>query len=721
MKKKANKGSANSPDLFQQIFETIPDPVVLVETKELTLARGNKAARQLFPDYGNRPPMHTVTGTSSEDWRYFSSLLEEKDTPFLRTEFLIATPGAPPAKTASENAPETEEERTEQYNVTLSLLKTSENQPDYILVRFQNIAGQIRFEEELLEEKTRSEMTLKSIGEAVITTNERGEIDYMNPIAEKITGWKFEELWGKPFAEVAPLFSLTGDESIKDIVFRCMHEQRTFDLSPHNIKIKGHEQRSVDLNCVISPMLADGKVHGAVIAMRDVSQARRLEERLLWQATHDGLTGLFNRRQFEEELAACLSRAREDNFNGAMLYMDLDQFKLVNDICGHIAGDELLKQLTSVLKIHCDNQGRLSRLGGDEFGIILKESTIDEAKPLARQIIEAVYGYRFQWGKNTYKVGISIGIVPIHRDSISLTHVMSLADIACDTAKELGRNRYHVYIGGELEYREKHGQMQWVSRIKNALEEESLLLYQMPIVSTGAGAGAGPNSNKKEQIKGRHFEILLRMKGKNNKLIYPMEFISAAEKYNLMQMIDKWVVRNTFKALSEKKSSYIHRPGDSIYSINLSGSSMADTSFGVFVLDCFQEYNIHPQKICFEITESEAILNFNNAHRFIDEMKSVGCSFALDDFGTGLSSFAYLKALPVNWLKIDGSFVKEILNDPIDMAMIEAINEIGHIMKMETVAEYVENEQILEKVREIGIDYAQGYAIQRPFPITLKG
>lgn len=673
--------------LFSSAFDSIPDPVIIFEEDGLRLVRANMAA---WGTWGGRrgDPIDKLTGISQKEWKKLREELSA-DINSIKSNFTIK-------KIAGQKG---------QYSVSLGRIKRGRRQ--LLTAWFRNIGEEVRIEGELLREKKRAELTLGSIGDGVITTDEKGRIDFMNTAAENLCGWKLDEVLGEQCDKVITLCKSDDGKILKRLVNQCIKIKSQVDMSEERIVMKDRNEKSFDVEYTVSPLFeGPGKLMGTVSVIRDVSKSRRLEDRLIWQARHDPLTGLYNRREFEEELTSILDLAVSKKVTGVMLYFDLDQFKLVNDICGHIAGDELLKQLTSIIKLNLSPEVHLARLGGDEFGAILVDRTIEDAKPVAGRIIEAVHSYRFQWGKSEYKVGVSIGIVPIHHESVSLTHVMSMADIACDTAKELGRNRYHIYIGGELEFHKKRGQMEWVSRIKTALEDENFILYIMPIVPV-----------KDTSEDGSHFEVLLRMRDDSGNIVYPQDFISAAEKYNMMQAIDKWVIEHTFRALSQKKMSYLHKAGDPIYSINLSGSSLADTSFSVFVLDCFQEFNINPQKVCFEITESEAINNFNIAQRFIGEMKSVGCSFALDDFGTGLSSFSYLKTLPVDWLKIDGCFVKDIMEDPIDLAMLESINEIGHIMNMKTVAEYVESEIILDKIREVGIDYAQGYAIQKPYPI----
>ncbi|MDZ4263496.1 MAG: EAL domain-containing protein, partial [Pseudomonadota bacterium] len=389
----------------------------------------------------------------------------------------------------------------------------------------------------------------------------------------------------------------------------------------------------------------------------------------------------------------------------ALCYLDLDQFKLVNDTCGHIAGDELLRQLATVLSTNIRDRDTLARLGGDEFGILLGECPLAKAQEIAEKICAIVKDFRFIWGDKAFELGASIGLVAINKLSENITNVMSAADTACYAAKDRGRNRVHVYQSDDAELQQRHGEMQWVPRLAQALSENRLRLYCQPIV---------PAQSNNEP--GRHYEVLLRMLDENNQLVPPGAFLPAAERYNLMPTIDRWVIRETFAAYQKHARNNIDMQHDKC-GINLSGSSLNDDQFLRFLHEQIDYWQIPSEVICFEITETVAIANLAKAVHFIKELKKRGCRFALDDFGSGLSSFAYLKNLPVDYLKIDGNFIVDIVDDPIDYAMVRSINEIGHVMGISTIAEYVENEMIAAKVCEIGVDFLQGYAISEPLPI----
>jgi diguanylate cyclase (GGDEF)-like protein len=440
------------------------------------------------------------------------------------------------------------------------------------------------------------------------------------------------------------------------------------------------------------------------VLFKQIIQERELQKQLSYQASHDSLTGLINRFEFENHLKRALDSVVAEDATHAMLYIDLDQFKIVNDTCGHVAGDELLRQLSTVLQQKIRSSDILVRLGGDEFGVLLVNCTPEHTISVANELLNTVQEFRFVWEDKSFVIGASIGVVQVDKDSGNLANIMSAADTACYSAKDAGRNRVHVFRKNDAVIVDRYGEMQWVARINDALENDSFQLFCQQIIPVG-NTDACPLGL---------IEILVRMKDEKGKLIPPGAFIPAAERYNLMTSLDRWVVKTTFEWL-DRNSHITEQLGKC--SINLSGQSISDARFLDYLLDLLTESAVPAGKICFEITETAAITNLSEATGFISRLKGIGCSFALDDFGSGLSSFAYLKNLPVDYLKIDGSFVKDIVEDPIDEAMVRSINEIGHVMGKETIAEFVENEQILEKLYEIGVDYAQGFGIDKPKPL----
>lgn len=435
----------------------------------------------------------------------------------------------------------------------------------------------------------------------------------------------------------------------------------------------------------------------------DVTEARELSEQLSYQASHDALTGLLNRRAFEQRLRQCLETARKERIEHVFCYLDLDQFKVINDTCGHVAGDELLRQLGQLLHETIRDRDTLARLGGDEFGILLERCSIKEAARVTTAVQNAVERFRFQWEEKSFNVGLSIGVVPINEASESMAGVLSMADAACYAAKDAGRNRVHVYAPDDTELAKRRGEMHWVAEINRALEENRFELYFQSIVPLS-----------KHEADGEGYELLIRMRDENGEIIAPGAFLPAAERYSLATKVDRWVVSTAFEWLSRHREQLERML---LCSINLSGSSLGDDEFLKFILAQFEKLNLPPEKICFEVTETAAIANLTTATYFIRALKQRGCPFALDDFGSGLSSFAYLKNLPVDYLKIDGMFVRDIVEDPIHLAMVKSINEMGRVMGKQIIAEFVESDAIRQKLEELGVNYAQGFGIGRPRPL----
>lgn len=441
---------------------------------------------------------------------------------------------------------------------------------------------------------------------------------------------------------------------------------------------------------------------GVVTTYTDVTQTHQLSQQLAYQARHDSLTSLANRGEFEKQLERVLLASRDEGTLHAICYLDLDQFKVVNDTCGHAAGDELLRQLGTELRNNIRKSDLLARLGGDEFGALLENCTLSEAQRVANALRRCVDEFRFTWLGRSFPVAVSIGLVPVSESSGSVADVLSAADAACYAAKDQGRNRVHLYTVDDAELTHRHGEMQWVTRLQDAFDRQRLCLMYQTIVPLDAAS-----------TEGDHYELLVRMRDDDGGFIPPGLFLPAAERYNLIGRLDRWVVRHAFEVLAATPSAIrkLHT-----CSINLSGDSVSDVSFLDYVIEQFHQTGVPAAKIVFEITETAAITHLTRATAFMMALREIGCRFSLDDFGSGLSSFGYLKTLPVDYLKIDGMFVKDMLDDPIDHAMVKSINEIGHVMGKRTVAEFVENDAIRERLRELGVDYAQGYGIARPQP-----
>ncbi len=558
-------------------------------------------------------------------------------------------------------------------------------------------------EQALFEETERVRVTLHSIGDAVITTDAAGCIEYLNPVAERLTGWSAGEAQGLPLERVFYIISEETREPAQDPVALCLREGRVVGLADHTLLVSRSGEESSIENSAAPIFGRAGELLGVVLVFKDVTEARRMSREMSFHAAHDGLTGLINRREFEHRLTSILERTRSEGAEHALMYFDMDQFKLVNDTCGHVAGDELLRQLGQLLQTHVRQQDTLARLGGDEFGLIMEHCSLGEAARVAGELIRTIAEFRFAWEDRSFSIGVSIGLVAINEASENVTVLLSAADTACYMAKEQGRNRVHVHREDDEALERRHGEMRWAAGLPQALEEDRFQLYFQQIV---------PVVGHKNEAE--HYELLVRMEDDGGNMILPGVFLPATERYNLSGRLDRWVISTAFRWFADHPANLERL---FLCAINLSGLSLGDEKFLAFVKAQFKKWRVPPEKICFEITETVAITNLTDATVFIQSLKELGCRFALDDFGSGLSSFAYLKNLPVDFLKIDGIFVKDILDDPMDLAMVRSINEIGQVMGKQTIAEFVENEAILEKLREIGVDYAQGYGISRPEPL----
>lgn len=439
-----------------------------------------------------------------------------------------------------------------------------------------------------------------------------------------------------------------------------------------------------------------------LLVSEDITEARLLGEKIAYQASHDALTGLANRSQFDSYIKQAVALAYADNSEHALCYLDLDQFKVVNDTCGHLAGDELLRQLGELLRRHIRKQDFVARLGGDEFGVLMNNCSLNEAFRACENLRDLVKDFRFAWEDRSFTIGVSIGIAAINGSSGNAVNLLKEADAACYVAKDNGRNRVHVFRPDDEELAMRQGEMQWVEKIQRGLEQNRFCLYGQPIVAIA------------HHEEGVHFETLVRYQDDDGRIIPPGAFLPAAERYNLAPSLDRWVISHLFEWIATKPGFLEEL---SLCSVNLSGLSMSDETMLAFIAEQFSKWAIPAHKICFEVTETAAIANLSYATKFINQLKERGCLFSLDDFGSGLSSFAYLKSLPVDYLKIDGLFVKDILDDKVDLAMVKSINEVGHVMDKKTIAEFVENEKIFNLLNELGVDYAQGYGIGKPVPL----
>jgi diguanylate cyclase (GGDEF)-like protein/PAS domain S-box-containing protein len=556
---------------------------------------------------------------------------------------------------------------------------------------------------ELFAEKERAQVTLASIADGVITTDIEGWVEYLNPVAESLTGWKWREARGLPIQALFRLVDETHHRQAANPIEIVLNEDRTIEAAA-NILLQRNDGTEIPVVHSAAPIRdRSGALVGVVLVLHDVSRERQYAAKLSYQASHDALTGLINRNEFERRLGLALQSAAQIGRHHSIMYLDLDQFKVVNDTCGHAAGDQLMRQV-SLLLLTCLREGdTLARLGGDEFGVLLENCQPDAALRIADKLRQTLTEFHFTWGQLRFNIGVSIGLVNVDDGLFTLAEVLRAADTACYMAKEKGRNRVQVYHPDDNELTVRQGEMEWVGRLQKALDENRFLLYSQDIVAVNGMTD-----------EGSHCELLVRMVDEQGQLVPPMAFIPAAERYNLMPAIDRWVIRTALATLSRLRGN--GAPPIALCAINLSGASIGDDRFLHFVHEQLRVFDVPRESICFEITETAAIANLDKAQRFIEEIRALGCRFSLDDFGAGMSSFAYLKHLPVDFLKIDGGFVKDMADDPIDRAMVEAINSVGHVMGKRTIAEFVDSDRVMAVLREIGVDYAHGYGVAKPKP-----
>ncbi|MCK5375910.1 MAG: EAL domain-containing protein, partial [Acidobacteria bacterium] len=567
-----------------------------------------------------------------------------------------------------------------------------------------DITERKRAEHNLRSEKERAQVTLASIGDGVVRTDTEGRVDFLNPTAERLIGLTPAQVYGQPASEVYRVVDESTGLSRPNVVERCLESRRVVEPADASLLVRGDGSEFSVRESAAPIFDQDGMLVGAVLVFTDVSQLRALQRRMAHLATHDPLTGLINRREFELRLADAVTEAAASTRRSALCYLDLDEFKVVNDTCGHGAGDELLRQLTSVLGAVLPAGDTLARLGGDEFGILLTDCTLEDATRKARTLLDAVRQYRFLWEDRIFEVGASIGIVPVAGSGGSLAALLSAADSACYVAKDRGRNQIHVSQPDDSEIALRHSEMRWVERINRALEENRFRLYRQPIRPL-----QGPENPE-------YHELLLRLVDVEGGIVEPSHFIAAAERYRMMPAIDRWVIGAALDLISRLGET----PGEPLptFTINLSGQSFGSAELMELILDRLDHLRIPPEKVMFEITETAAISNLSTALDFIRTLRNRGCRFILDDFGSGLSSFRYLRSLAVDFLKIDGELVRNIARDPIQREMVAAIHRIGDSMGIQTIGEWVENAEVENVLREIGVDYAQGFGVGRPFPIV---
>jgi diguanylate cyclase (GGDEF)-like protein/PAS domain S-box-containing protein len=552
--------------------------------------------------------------------------------------------------------------------------------------------------------KLQARITLESIGEGVITTDRNGTIDYMNEAAEQLIGGTRSAGIGKRLLDLLSLVDEVDRSSLGDPVAKCLSERRRVNLGRRALLLSKQAEREFSTELTASPIRGpDGQVAGCVVIFHDVSELRGLAREMSYQASHDALTGLVNRAEFERRLEAALDSARGEGVGHVVCYLDLDRFKLVNDTGGHIAGDNLLREIAALVKQRLRDSDTVARVGGDEFAMLLAGCPLDKARQIAEDVCQSVAGHQFAWQDRIFDVGVSVGLVEVGKDSGSAESVLSAADSACYMAKQQGRGRTHVYSTRDEVTARERGEIQWLQRLQRALKENGFELYVQPIVAVGGRNRTGPAA-----------EVLLRMRDESGTAILPVHFLASAERYQLMSHIDRWVVQTTLAAIA---GGAPHLPAGRTCNINLSAQTLGDDDFLEFVVDVLDHTGVSPDRICFEVRESAVVSQLDQAQRFINVLHGIGCRFALDNFGSGIGSFANLKNLSLDYLKIDGIYTRNLESDGVNREMVAAMVKLARTLDFQVVAEQVEDQSSFEALRALGVDFVQGYAIEKPRPL----
>ncbi len=547
-------------------------------------------------------------------------------------------------------------------------------------------------------------LALNAVRDGVIITDPEGGIVYMNPAAEQLTGWPAGEALTLHLDEILALIDEKSRERIADPVHRCVRRGEALEMPSRTLLLHRQSQKEFSVEVTVSPVRTNGThVSGLVATVRDVTELRGLSRLMMFQATHDPLTGLLNRREFEARLRARLDSARSTGQTHALCYLDIDQFNVINNVGGPPAGDQLLRQVAEQVAPRLRKIDSFARIESDRFAVLLENCNLETARSIAEGLREAFREIGFPWDERLFEVSVSIGVIPITADSGNTADVMSAAASACAAAKGRGGNRVQVYRIDDTAIERQRNLVRWMRQVQQAIElgRFQLLAHEIrPINPRYAGE--------------RHAELLVRMLDDRGEIVEPHAFLAAAETYTLMPSVDRWVVRKAFESLEHRAEAVADL---ATCAVNLSGQSLSDPEFLDYVVEHLRQSRVDPERICFEITETAVIADLDSARHFISVLNDMGCQFSLDDFGSGLSSFGYLRDLPVDYLKIDGSFVRGMADDPTDRAMVESINQIGHVLGMRTIAEYVQDERTLDLLKQIGVDFAQGSIIQTPQPV----
>lgn len=682
----AESASVNR-DLLHDFARALPD-VALVHKEEILLA--NESAGELFG-----LPGEALIGKPATD------LLRPAYRAKLRRHIEQGLSGeAPPDPIEVQLISAEEGERW----VELHSLLTEFDGESALITIARDVAHRKSLEVSLGRSKLQARITLESIGEGIITTDREGVIDYMNEAAEDLLSLQRTGAIGKRPGELIALVDESDRESLGDPVEQCLTERRRISPGRRALLLLKQGDREFSVELTASPIRTPGgEIDGCVISFHDVTEMRGIAREMSYQATHDALTGLINRGEFERRLATSLESARSDGSNFVVAYLDLDRFKLVNDTSGHLAGDNLLREIAGLLKHQVRDSDTVARMGGDEFAMLLAGCPLDKARQIADEVCNEVSGHRFTWQDQSFEIGVSIGLVEAGPDSMSAEAVLSAADSACYIAKQEGRGRHHVYSArDELVAREK-GEIQWLQRLQTALTDNGFELHVQPIVSADGQATQGPAA-----------EVLLRLTDESGRLFAPDEFLGPAVRYQLMGNIDRWVLSH---AATRIASGVPRLPNERSCSVNISGQALLDDSFLEFVIEVLDHTGVEPGRICFEISEAAIMANIDQARRFISVLHGMGCQVAMDDFGSGVGSFVKLKTLSVDYVKIDSTYTRGLVEDQVNQEMVSALVRLAKQLDFGVIAEQVEDGNTLDLLRSLGVDFVQGYAIERPQPL----
>lgn len=555
--------------------------------------------------------------------------------------------------------------------------------------------------------RNRAVATLDSIGDGLLTTDAAGRIDFLNPRAADLLGRTPAEVDGRPFSEVVSVVDEADRRVLSDPVMQCLSTGANVSIGRRAVVLRSADGSEHGIELTAAPLLGSlGQIEGCVVLLHDVTELRGIARQMSYQASHDALTGLVNRHEFERRLQDCLETARTGRQSHVLCYLDLDRFKVVNDTSGHMAGDGMLREIATLLKRAVRDSDTVARIGGDEFAVLLAGCPLEKAIQIAQDISVATRDFRFAWKDKSFQVGVSIGLVEIGRESAGADDVLAAADSACYVAKNRSAGQIHVYSAVDEVTARQRGEIHWLQRLQQALRDGRFLLYTQEILASPPGSQRGPA-----------LEVLVRMVGDDGAIIGPGEFLKAAERYRLMPMVDRWVVQAALTALG---SGALHLPRGRSLTINIAGQTIADDGFLEFVVDCLDQTGVVPQQLCFEVTEASVIGNYEHARRFVGVLHGMGCSFALDDFGSGVGSFTQLRSIPMDYLKIDGAYMRNLGDDSVNQAMVQAMVRLARTLNFSVIAEQIEDQATLTLAQRMGVDYAQGFAISRPEPMRAR-